>query len=92
MGYEAPWSQKVGTKKSPSHVLNNDEMEGFWTAYARYVNNRKGKKNTDEEVVGIVYRNMLDNWSVSHSPLPVMTKSNSYLLSPRGRWELAAKK
>lgn len=94
MSYETPWSQKIGTKKSVSYISNDDEMEDFWTMYLRYVNNkRKGKANVDEEVVGIVFRNMLDGPSVSCSLTRLFTTVTDFVLfRRRERPELAAKK
>ncbi len=59
MGYEAPWSAKNGTKKILSYVSNNDELDDFWVAFHRFAEGGK-KKKSDDEVVGIIFRNTLD--------------------------------
>ena len=76
MGYEAPWSLKIGTKKSLAYIMNEDELDEFWIAYTRYITPKKGaKKGTAaiEEVAGIVFRNMFDSAQVSATPLDGQT-------------------
>ncbi|KLO19024.1 hypothetical protein SCHPADRAFT_885687 [Schizopora paradoxa] len=59
MGYEAPWSSKVGQKKNLAYVTNEDELDDFWVSLNRYA---KGKyTSADEWGAGIVFRNMQDN-------------------------------
>ncbi|KAL5512281.1 hypothetical protein ACEPAG_9375 [Sanghuangporus baumii] len=62
IGYEAPWSSKIGTKKSLTYLSNPDELTEFWCAYRRYVKDQRSKRrNRDQEITcEIVFRNMLD--------------------------------
>lgn len=63
MGYEAPWSSKVGQKKNLAYVTNEDELDDFWVSLNRYA---KGKyTSADEWGAGVVFRNMMDNLPVS---------------------------
>ncbi len=65
MGYEAPWSAKIGTKKSLAYVSNEEELDDFWLSYARYVAKQGGKKQKKAEEVVIVFSNMQDIAKVS---------------------------
>ncbi|KLO05822.1 hypothetical protein SCHPADRAFT_946603 [Schizopora paradoxa] len=63
MGYEAPWSSKVGQKKNLAYVTNEDELDDFWISLNRYA---KGKyTGADDWGAGIVFRNMQDNIQVA---------------------------
>ena len=65
IGYEAPWSSKIGTKKNIAYISNEEELDDFWLAYDRYMKNQIKKRNRGEEIVcEIVFRNMLDNAQV----------------------------
>ncbi len=67
MGYEAPWSSKVANKKCVAYISNDDELDDFWLAYARYLEaqRKKLKKATGEVVISdIVFRNMSDGVQV----------------------------
>lgn len=59
MGYEAPWSTKIGSKKSLAYITTDEELENFWSAYVGYVK-KGGKKQLDANgsVLGIVFHNM----------------------------------
>ena len=63
MGYEAPWSSKVGQKRNLAYVSNEDELDDFWVAFSRY-SKGKGAKDQDGPNSTIVFRNMLDNAQV----------------------------
>ncbi len=62
MGYDAPWSAKVGTKKVQTYITTDEELEEFWVAYDRYLSNLgpKKKKDSGGEISGIVFCNMND--------------------------------
>ncbi|KAL5524967.1 hypothetical protein ACEPAF_8836 [Sanghuangporus sanghuang] len=62
IGYEAPWSSKIGTKMSLTYISNPDELTEFWSAYRRYVKDQQStRRNRDQEITcEIVFRNMLD--------------------------------
>ena len=67
MGYEAPWSTKIGNKKSLAYLSNEDELDGFWVAYSRFTKKQEGKtqKRRAEVACDIVFRNMTESAPVS---------------------------
>lgn len=67
IGYEAPWSTKVGSKKSLAYITNEEELDSFWLAYSQFSKKQKGKtqKRRAESSCDIIFRNMLDNAPVS---------------------------
>ena len=66
IGYEAPWSSKIGTKKCLAYLSTQDELDDFWLAYERYGKSQlaKKRKNGEEKPCDIVFRNMLDGSAV----------------------------
>ncbi len=69
MGYEAPWSSKIGSKKLVSYISNDDELSEFWRAYERFLETQKSKQKGKSiaEISGIVFHNVLDGAQVSCS-------------------------
>lgn len=65
MGYEAPWSSKVNSKKCLAYVTNEEELNEFWLSYVRYTGKQKGKKPKEVTASDIVFRNMKDTAQVS---------------------------
>ena len=62
IGYEAPWSSKIGTKKSLAYLSTQEELIDFWIAYKRYIKGQLSKKKKGQEInCEIVFRNMMDN-------------------------------
>ncbi len=67
LGYEAPWSLKVGSKKTPSFINSQKALREFWLAFDRYVGILKnGKSKKDPASVAILFRNMHDVAQVRH--------------------------
>ena len=66
IGYEAPWSAKVGSKKTTAYITNEAELEDFWVAYRRYIQTAKsGKRNKSaKEHPEIVFRNLREQSAV----------------------------
>ena len=66
IGYEAPWSSKIGTKKNLAYISSKEELDEFWLAYGRYVDIQRLKKRCSIEEVAceITFRNMLDSMAV----------------------------
>lgn len=56
MGYEAPWSAKVGSKKCIAYLSNDEEYDDFWLSFSRQQKKAKG-----EEVLGIVIYNVMES-------------------------------
>ncbi len=77
LGYEAPWSAKIGNKKSVAYISNDEDLEELWTEYNGYLKEQATKKKTKkkkkaEEVEmtsGIVFRNMWDSMNVQVSDI-----------------------
>lgn len=66
LGYEAGWSQKIGTKKCPTYVTNDQEYKNFWMECKDQDRKAKAsKKGTKNPLLGIVFRNMFDEAQVS---------------------------
>ncbi len=67
MGYKAPWSSKIRTKKVMAYISNEEELDDFWLAYARHLatQKKKSKANAVVEISGIVFHNILDGTQVS---------------------------
>ena len=45
IGYEAPWSAKIGAKKVLSYITNESELKEFWLAYNQCIRNLNSKKH-----------------------------------------------
>lgn len=69
MGFDAPWSSKIGSKKCVAYISNAEELADFWNAYARCLEQQKKKQKGNAEVVvsGIVFHNLMDSAQVSSS-------------------------
>lgn len=71
MGFEAPWSAKIGSKKCVAYISNVEELGDFWLAYSSHLDalKKKQKKKCSDEVVvtGIVFHNLMDSAQVSRS-------------------------
>lgn len=63
IGYEACWSSKIGSKRSPAYISSSAELDEFWMAYHTYVQNQQGKKgNYGKDIdCAILFRNMLNS-------------------------------
>ena len=89
IGYEAPWSSKIGSKKSLAYLSTQDELDDFWLAYNRYVNGqlaKKKKKGPSEISCEIVFRNMMDNLAaVSPNPTEAAVTPETISESDEGR-------
>ncbi len=65
MGYEAPWSLKINSKKCLAYISNEEELDDFWLAYAGYTaKQQKGQKKKEVAAGSITFRNMLDGSQV----------------------------
>ncbi len=60
MGYEAPWSHKIKSKKCISYITNSEELDEFWMSFFQYSSTKK-----IEDVQGIVFHNMKGSTEVS---------------------------
>ncbi len=58
LGYEAPWSTKIGSKKSLAYISNDKDLAELWTEYGGYLKEQAKKKAGDEKSSGIMFRNM----------------------------------
>ena len=63
IGYEAPWSHKVGTKKVPVYITTDVELDNFWVAYDGY-REKLEKKNITDPITGVLFINMKDESKV----------------------------
>lgn len=61
LGYEAPWSAKIRTKKLVAYITNDKDLEEFWSEYFGYLDGQAKKKGGNGTVSGIVFLNMLDS-------------------------------
>ena len=63
IGYEAPWSSRIGTKRNLAYISSDDELANFWLSYNRYTRNQQSKKRKHDKAVvcEIVFHNMLAN-------------------------------
>lgn len=64
MGYEAPWSSKVGAKKNLAYISNDHELDDFWVCCDRYVTAQRTKKGKADLEPCIVFHNMNNNGHV----------------------------
>lgn len=64
IGYEAPWSQKVGTKKVPVYITSEMELDFFWSAYDGH-REKLEKKGIEGPIAGITFINMKTETQVS---------------------------
>ena len=89
MGYEAPWSTKIGLKKSLAYITNADELNDFWLSYTGYLK-KSGKKQLDVDgsVMGIVFHNMRAAEGTQVSACLVLTSVHSPLAfaEPQVHW------
>ena len=70
IGYEAPWSAKIGTKKCVAYLSNEDDLTEFWSSFASYVRGQGKKKWAEGSVPGIVFQNMIGVTQVSERRVP----------------------
>ncbi len=63
MGYEAPWSAKINSKKCVAYISNEEELREFWSSYAGCVESKKKGKGV-VSITGIVFVNMSNNTQV----------------------------
>ena len=80
IGYEAPWSAKVGTKKTLAYITSEAELSDFWLAYKRYVGSSKpGKRSkTTTENMEIIFRNLRDSTAVRLLHLLIFCSAHNY--------------
>lgn len=65
MGYEAPWSAKIGTKKCLAYIASEDDLDEFWIAYAAHCKKQNAKKKANADATsGIIFKNMRDSLQV----------------------------
>ena len=63
LGYEAPWSPKLGTKKVVAYISNDMDVDQFFDEYFDHIDELKAKKKTKSAKItvnGILFRNMID--------------------------------
>ncbi|KLO09579.1 hypothetical protein SCHPADRAFT_892976 [Schizopora paradoxa] len=78
IGYEAPWSHKVGTKKVPVYITTEVELDNFWVAYDGY-REKLEKKNLTDPITGVLFINMKDESKPSKN-----TTTNARTTNTRG--------
>lgn len=78
IGYEAPWSAKVGSKKTTAYITNEPELQDFWLAYKRHSKSEKvGKRKSAKVAPEIVFRNLRETLAVRLFR-PSITRNSTY--------------
>ena len=73
MGYEAPWSTKVGQKRRPIYIISEVNLDFFWAQSKRHIDGKEGGKKSKTQVIAelgalITFVNMMEPSNVSLSP------------------------
>ena len=93
LGYEGPWSAKIGTKKCHIYVSNETELREFWLSLGRYVEKTGKKKGVDTaSVEGIMFMDMNNALVSNHyNSLHCLTALPQNVAKPTGRSKETAK-
>ncbi len=70
LGYESPWSSKVGQKRRPIYIVSEFNLDFFWSTSKQHIEGKEGGKKSRSQVIAelgasITFVNMMEAAKVS---------------------------